>query len=102
MSDPTPLPFEEALRELDVNLRDLEDGTTSLEVSLARYERGVALLRGCYGQLKVAEQRVRLLAGNNADGEPEFQPFNHASSINSTNTSVPGAQASPKSAGISG
>ena len=43
MPDSTPQPprFEQALGELDKILRDLEDGTTSLEAVLARYERGV-------------------------------------------------------------
>ena len=48
--------FEQAVQELDRILRDLEDGTTTLEESLTRYERGVALLRICYGQLQTAEQ----------------------------------------------
>ena len=40
--------FEQALAELEAILRELEDGTTNLEDSLARYERGVGLLRQCY------------------------------------------------------
>ena len=60
MPDTTESPpqFEEALAELDGILRELEDGTTTLEDALSRYERGVALLRQCYGQLRDAEQRV--------------------------------------------
>jgi exodeoxyribonuclease VII small subunit len=72
---PQPIRFEDALRELDTILRDLEDGTTSLEDSLARYERGVSLLRQCYGQLKDAEHRVKLLTGTGDDGQPELQSF---------------------------
>ena len=62
MPDPTPQPparFEQALAELERILRDLEDGTTSLEDALARYERGVGLLKQCYAQLRDAEQRIR-------------------------------------------
>ena len=64
---PEPIAFEQALAELERILRDLEDGDTNLEESLARYERGVALLGQCYGQLKSAEQKVRLLSGLNED-----------------------------------
>ncbi|MFO0851263.1 MAG: exodeoxyribonuclease VII small subunit [Gemmataceae bacterium] len=39
--------FEQALAELDRILRDLEDGTTTLDDALARYERGVGLLKLC-------------------------------------------------------
>ena len=46
MIEPTPplLTFEQALAELDRIVRELEDGKTGLEDSLARYEQGVALL----------------------------------------------------------
>ena len=60
---PTPLPFEQALAELESILRQLEDGTTNLETSLASYAHGVGLIRLCYKQLQDAEQKVKLLAG---------------------------------------
>ena len=44
-TEPPPLRFEQALAELESILRELEDGTTSLEDALERYERGVGLLR---------------------------------------------------------
>ena len=83
MPDPTetPLRFEQALAELDAILRELEDGTTTLEDALARYERGVALLRQCYDQLRDAEQRVKVLAGATEDGTPDLKPFDHVASI---------------------
>lgn len=86
--DSPPVRFEDALRELEGILRDLEDGTTSLEDALTRYERGVGLLRHCYGQLKDAEQRVRLLAGLTDDGRPDLQPFEHISSLETAKASV--------------
>jgi exodeoxyribonuclease VII small subunit len=67
--------FEDALKELDLILRDLEEGAVSLEESLARYERGVGLLKQCYGQLKDAEHRVQMLIGTKEDGSPEMQIF---------------------------
>src|SRR5438270_14011801 len=60
---PDELTFEEALAELEGIVRGLEDGQTGLEESLARYEKGVGLLKRCYGQLCEAEQRIMLLAG---------------------------------------
>ncbi|MFO0804838.1 MAG: exodeoxyribonuclease VII small subunit [Gemmataceae bacterium] len=72
---PTEIRFEDALRELDAILRDLEEGAVSLEDSLARYERGVNLLKQCYGQLQDAEHRVKMLTGTKEDGSPELQPF---------------------------
>lgn len=72
--------FEQALAELEQIVRDLEDGTTTLEESLARYERGVGLLKGCYAQLRAAEQKIAMLAGLDGEGKPVLQPFEHAAS----------------------
>ncbi len=80
MTDPRAeeLSFEAALAELERIVRDLEDGQASLEESLARYERGVALLKRCYGQLSAAEQRVVQVSGVGEDGQPITQPFEHS------------------------
>jgi exodeoxyribonuclease VII small subunit len=99
-SGPDPVRFEQALAELDGILRDLEDGTTSLEDALARYERGIGLLRQCYSQLKDAEQRVRLLAGTSDDGSPDLQPFEHVASIETAKASVRRSGKSGKDPGI--
>jgi exodeoxyribonuclease VII small subunit len=100
MPDPDPLHFEQALAELERILRDLEDGTTSLEDALARYERGIVLLRQCYGQLKDAEQRIRLLAGTDDEGTPALQRFEHVASIETARASVRRPRASTKEPGI--
>lgn len=88
MSDPEPVRFEQAMAELEQVLRDLEDGSTSLDDALGRYERGVVLLRQCYGRLKEAEQRVRLLAGVGPDGSPELRPFDHVSAHETAKAAV--------------
>jgi exodeoxyribonuclease VII small subunit len=72
--------FETALAELEQIVRALEDGTTTLEVGLAQYERGVGLLKACYAQLQDAEKRISLLAGMDDAGKPVLQPFDHAPS----------------------
>jgi exodeoxyribonuclease VII small subunit len=83
-----PIPFEQALAELDAILRELEDGTTTLEDALSRYERGVVLLRQCYGQLRDAEQKVKLLAGLTDDGAAELKPVEHVASIETATAAV--------------
>jgi len=75
------LTFEQALAELEKIVRDLEEGQTGLEESLVRYEQGVGLLRRCYGQLRAAEQRILLLAGEDAEGRPVTRPFEHAATL---------------------
>jgi exodeoxyribonuclease VII small subunit len=79
MNEPAsdPLTFEQALAELDRIVRELEDGQTSLEESLARYEMGIRLLKRCYAELRQAEQRIQLLTGVDEEGRPILQPFDH-------------------------
>jgi len=72
------LTFEQALAELERIVGELEDGNTGLEESLARYERGVGLLKLCYGQLCEAEQRILTVTGVDEEGRPITHPFGHA------------------------
>jgi exodeoxyribonuclease VII small subunit len=60
---PEELSFGEALAELEQIVRALESGQIELEDGLARYERGVALLRACQEKLAQAKQRVTMLIG---------------------------------------
>jgi exodeoxyribonuclease VII small subunit len=63
------LRFSEALAELEGIVAALESGQLDLEDSLARYERGVALLRACQTKLGEAEQKVTMLMGEIQAGE---------------------------------
>ena len=76
-----PKSFEEALAELERIVRDLEDGGTTLEQSLERYEQGVGLLKRCYGQLRTVEQRIVALTGKDEAGNPVLRAFEHTSSM---------------------
>jgi len=67
MTDSAPSPesmrFSDALSELETIVSALEGGQLDLEDSLARYERGVSLLRACQARLTEAEQKVTMLMG---------------------------------------
>jgi exodeoxyribonuclease VII small subunit len=69
------LTFEQARAELEQVVHDLEEGQIGLEEALARYEKGVTLLKHCYSLLKQAEQRILVLTGTDAEGKPITQPF---------------------------
>lgn len=58
---PSDLTFEQALAELQQIVAELEMGDSSLEESMARYERGMALARQCNDLLDKAELRVQEL-----------------------------------------
>ena len=81
-----PLTFEQALANLEGIVRELEDGKIGLEDSLARYEQGVALLKGCYEKLRQVEQKIVELTGVDEHGNPLTKPFDHTSSFESKKT----------------
>jgi exodeoxyribonuclease VII small subunit len=70
LAPPGSMPFSDALAELETIVSVLESGELDLEESLARYERGVALLRACQARLAEAEQRVTMLMGELEADEP--------------------------------
>jgi len=91
------LAFEQALSELERILRNLEDGTTTLDQSLAQYERGVSLLKGCYQHLRDAEQRILKVTGTDGDGKPILRPFEHSATLEaSSNAENTRSAARPK------
>jgi exodeoxyribonuclease VII small subunit len=55
------LGFEQALAELEEIVQKLENQSLELEVTLALFERGKALLSHCQGLLDRAELKVREL-----------------------------------------
>ena len=58
---------------------DTIDYQKTLDDSLAKYERGVTLLRQCYGQLQTAEHKIQQLTGTDEAGRPVLVPFEHSS-----------------------
>ena len=88
--------FEAALAELQRIVADLENGSVGLQESLARFERGVTLLKTCYATLEQAEQRIELLVGAKADGTPLTEPFD-ASATADAETPTAGRRRTRKS-----
>lgn len=60
-STSAPVSFEAALQELERIVQAMEIGQAPLEESLAAYERGIALVKHCQGELDTAEQRLQIL-----------------------------------------
>lgn len=92
-----PATFEDALRDLDRIVRQLEDGDTSLEQALTHYEKGVGLIKLCHEQLKAAELRIQTLLGETGEGQPIVRPFEHAATVDAAVTKTPRARKTPGS-----
>ncbi len=52
------LSFEDAMKELEAVVGQLERGDVALDASIALYERGAALKKRCEAKLKEAEEKV--------------------------------------------
>ena len=71
--------FEQALADLELTVRQLEQGTMGLDASLEAYQKALQTLRFCYQQLEEAERKIELLKGVGEDGTPETSPFQEMS-----------------------
>jgi len=76
-SDIKSLSFEEALKQLETIVRELEQGNVPLERSIEMYERGDALRKHCDTLLKSAEakvEKIQLDQNGAAGGTTELDP----------------------------
>jgi len=72
------LSFEDALKELETIVKDLEGGKSRLEDAVAAYERGAALKRHCERKLAEARakvERIRLDSEGQALAVPADEAF---------------------------
>lgn len=75
----TPIPpdiaklgFEDALKELEEIVRDLEGGKGKLDDAIKSYERGAALKRHCETKLAEAQMRIdKIMLGATGDIKAE-------------------------------
>lgn len=67
--DVAAMSFEDALKELEQIVDQLEKGTVGLEESIAIYARGEALKAHCNALLSNAEQRIEKISLG-LDGRP--------------------------------
>ena len=74
MSTAKPKTFESSLEQLELIVRELEQGELPLERSLELFEQGVKLSRECQDRLNQAERRIEILMRDN-QGRPSVRPF---------------------------
>ena len=64
---PQNLSFEEALKKLETIVEKIEQGTVSLEESIALYEQGVGLKKHCEKWLQSAQERVEKIVAQDGN-----------------------------------
>ncbi len=65
--------FEPAMEKLEQLVRQMEEGSLTLEQSLAAYKEGAALVAQCRAALEQAERQVKIL--EESAGGVGFKPF---------------------------
>jgi len=68
------MPFEDALKKLEVVVEAMESEDLPLETLIKRYEEGVRLVQICQAKLAEAEVKIQQLE-KNAQGEIKLKPF---------------------------
>jgi exodeoxyribonuclease VII small subunit len=69
MADIKDMSFEDAMRELEQVVGQLERGDVPLEQSIQLFERGAALKARCEAKLKEAEEKISAITLD-ASGQP--------------------------------
>ena len=59
--------FEEQIGELEEIVSKLENGDVSLDESLALFEQGIKLTKGCQKMLDTAEKKVKVLMSDGGE-----------------------------------
>ena len=70
----TDLNFETAMDRLEKIVEQMESGQLPLEDLIVRYEEGMNLVKVCQERLASAEQKIEIIARNNA-GKPVVKDF---------------------------
>jgi exodeoxyribonuclease VII small subunit len=71
------LNFEGAMDRLEKIVEQMESGKLPLEDLIVRYEEGMNLIKVCQERLAKAEQKIEIIARNNA-GQPVVKQFEPA------------------------
>lgn len=90
--DDSGLNFEQTLAEVESIVGRLEGGNLGLSDSLEQYEAGIRQLKRCHQLLDSAEQKVSLLAGFDADGNPIHESISSEETRGSNRKAVPGGK----------
>jgi exodeoxyribonuclease VII small subunit len=69
--------FEGAMDRLEKIVEQMESGKLRLEDLIVRYEEGMNLVKICQERLATAEQKIEIIARNNA-GKPVVKEFESA------------------------
>lgn len=69
------LSFEDALKELEEIVKNMDNGNVPLEKSILLYERGESLKQHCSKLLQAAESKIEIIKTNNTNEPLATKPY---------------------------
>jgi exodeoxyribonuclease VII small subunit len=87
----TELNFETAMDRLEKIVEQMESGQLPLEDLIVQYEEGMNLVKVCQERLASAEQKIEIIARNNA-GKPVVKEFEPATETNRPEPRTPAGE----------
>jgi exodeoxyribonuclease VII small subunit len=94
-ADKKGLSFEQALEQLELIVRRLEDGQLPLAEALAQYEQGVRHLQACHRLLEEAERRIELVRNVDEHGAPSTEPYDETATADAVDVAPAGRRRPP-------
>ncbi len=65
------LSFEQAIKDLNSIVENIESGQTPLQASLEQYEKGMELIKHCRSILTAAEKRIEDITADSGDAQAD-------------------------------
>lgn len=74
-ADKSEKPFEELMKDLETEVRQLETGDVTLDRAIASFEKGMGLARKCEKKLGEAKAKVeKIIADETGEKDVPFEP----------------------------
>ena len=70
--------FEQAMRQLEKIIQEMETGDLPLEKAMNKFEEGIRLTQFCSEKLNETEEKIQVLLKDRRDGDITFAPYEDA------------------------
>jgi exodeoxyribonuclease VII small subunit len=68
--------FEQAMRQLEKIIQEMETGDLPLEKAMSKFEEGIRLTQFCSQKLNETEKKIQVLLKDHQSGTINYAPFN--------------------------
>ena len=73
--------FEQAMRQLEKIIQEMETGDLPLEKAMSKFEEGIRLTQFCSQKLNETEEKIQVLLKDHQGGDITYTSFNDLEDI---------------------